>query len=147
MARYKRRYPRNYKVTERHTENVGSAGTVNSFGYISSIDPTNVNAWVNNAIISMITNNSTGDETGGIMVYATSSVTFSNTDIIAAKAVPLGGGTFSLRLKRMLRSSLDGLTTDRIYLHVEVTDVTLTGDVLLPTVIEVWGHGHQFTAL
>ena len=152
MARRRRRYSgkRKYKQVFRHAENVGSAGNLNSFAYIESIDPTNVRAMLNNVNVSAILNDGDGDN-GGMMFYATRNATFDNDDIMCAKAMPGFGGTISLPCKYNfpLETTGDSGATvhQRVYLWIEVTDLSYTSDVVIPIVMEAWGWGHKIVPL
>ena len=142
-----RRRPRNYKIVNAFTEDMGSGGGQVRLGYLDKVDAQGITAWANNFVVSCIINNyDGGNPAPGIMLYATTGDPFSDDEIITARAV-FSGGTVSLALKRGIKADAAKATSNdgRIFLYAELTDITITDDVEARFVVESWGNFIEFT--
>ena len=131
---------KNYKQVDTFTKDMGSAGNQVLLGKIQKIDNVGATGYVNNVTISAIVNDAPGDETYGIMYYASTAASWADDDVITARACAVAG-TKSLSLKRRVASG--SAQTDRndgtIYIYGELTDVTVTDNVTVRFVVETWG--------
>ena len=145
MAR--RRGPKRYKIVTAQTKDMGSAGAQQLLAKITSVDPENVVAFVNNVRIGVIQNDGDGDN-GGFILYATTSDTWADSDITAFGATGSLGGTVNLSLKRRVRDgNADGSRTDGpIYIWAEVTDLGTVQNTAR-FIHETWGWGHKIELL
>ena len=137
MAR--RRRSRNYKIVNAQTQDVGSAGAQISVLEITPIDPNIRYGWLNNIQVTCLLNDSPEGEVGGFVAYLASSSTFSDDAIITAR-----GGNFSdtvnLTAKRRVTSDASVAVPDgKVWLFVELTDITPVTDVTLRVITETWG--------
>ena len=75
--------------------------------------------------------------TASFLVYASSSGSFSDQDIITAQAVPRGGGTVWLSVKRTIKDDdfKDDRNDGKVALWIRSSDSATTADI----VCEAWG--------
>ena len=148
MAR--RRKSRNYKQTHVETQSVGSAGAQVHLGYFDPLDVEggNITAWLNNVNLSALINDSPEAEIGGFIAYLTTSSSWSDGDVITARAGQFAD-TVSLTAKRPIRAA--GNQADRndgrINLWIEITDITVSSNVSLRIVTETWGRFVTYTTV
>ena len=148
MAR--RRRSRNYKQTHVETQNVGSAGAQVHLGYFDPLDVEggNISAWLNNVNLSALLNDSPEAEIGGFIAYLTTSDSWSDGDVITARAGQFAD-TVSLTAKRVIRGAGNQANRNdgRINLWIEITDITVSSGVSLRIVTETWGRFVTYTAV
>ena len=137
------------------TEDLGSAGGVFNIAKIMKQVPTMSSCYVKNVQISCIVNDVAGGGTPAsdmplnFMVYATTDTgTPAGDNTLTGRATGYGGGHVNLAINRVIRSddydkdSGDGA----ILIQAEATDATITADVDVKFVIEVWGKWHQIVS-
>ena len=148
MAR--RRYPRNYKTQCKvATKDMDDAGGQILLGSVSALDAQLNWGYLNNIVISAILNGGTeaDPDQGGMIFYLTTNSTWSDSDVITARAYSFGGGSVSLSAKRRVSGAQEDDKIDgKVYLWGEVTDVTLTQNVSIRYVAEVWGRFLTYVA-
>ena len=152
MAR--RRRLKNYKVTNAMTKNVGSTGDQIHVGKISKIQAQGITAWANNCLVSIMSSeiqraadDDYVDYQPAYMVYATTSSTWSDDNIICARA-GFAGDTINIPLKRPIRQDVEDTDSNDgvIHLWVEASDVALVLEYLkVRLVFETWGRYIEFT--
>ena len=131
-----------YKITKVLTKDMESSGGQLLLATISSIDPENVSAYVENVRIGCIQNDGDGDN-GGFLLYASAASSWADSDVIAFGATGSLGGTTNLKLKRWIKRStqqsegVDGA----IYIWAEVTDLGTTQNTAR-FAMDIWGRGH-----
>jgi len=141
---------RNYKQVVALTKSMGSIGGQEKICNIRKLDPTLTTSYLNNVVVSGILNDYNSGITQsppGFMVYLTTSTTWADDEIIAARAFN-NGGNVSLTARRRIQSNLDDVdgTTGPIYVWVEVTDLAGVGETMEARfAIEVWGRFLEVT--
>ena len=143
----KRRKPRNYKICNAFTKDMGSGGGQIHLGYVSKVDAQGITAWINNLQCSAIVNNyDGGDETPGIMFYLTTNNSWSDDYVITAAATAVGGKV-SLSAKRTIVENTNDIQGNegKVNLWAELTDITVSDNIDLRVVVETWGRFVLFT--
>ena len=108
-----------------------------------SISPIDVQAgpgWLKNVVISVLQNDGDGDN-GGFMFYLSTSNSWSDDYVIAARATPGGlSGNVSLSARRYIRDNVADVSRNDAELYVwgEVTDLGTTQNTAR-VIIEAWG--------
>ena len=136
-----------YKLVNVMTKDMGSAGGQILLGYVDKLDAQGVTGYLNNVVVSAIINNyDGGDTTPGIMVYATTGMTWDDDFVITAKAMAIGG-TVSLSCRRSIKFDAAKTTGNigTVYLWAELTDITIADDLECRFVFETWGRFVEFT--
>lgn len=136
-----------YKLVNTFTQDMGSAGSQVSLGYIDKLDAQGISGYLNNVRVSSIINNyDGGNPAPGIMFYLTTGSTWNDDRVISARAVPMGG-TVSLPAKRRITedSVIVSGNTGRVYLWAELTDITVSDNIEARFVVETWGRFVEFT--
>ena len=138
MARNRR--PRIYKQVKTQTKDMGGSGTQILLGTISPIDVQAGPGWLKNVVISVLQNDGDGDN-GGFMFYLSTSNSWNDDYVIAARATPGGlSGNVSLSARRYIRDSVADVSRNDAELYVwgEVTDLGTVSNTAR-IVIEAWG--------
>ena len=147
-----RKGPRNYKQMRTLTKNMGGDGGQEYVLAIKKLDPQLTGAFLNNVIVSGQLNayetpSTTGAMSPGFTAYLTSTSSWDDNNIIAARSFGGGGGSVSLSAKRYIRSDEDDATgtTGPVHVWIEITDIAGTAETTEARVnLEVWG---RFIAL
>ena len=130
-----------YKIVNCFTKDMGSAGGQIRLGYYDKLDAQGITAWLNNVRVSSIINNyDGGNPAPGIMFYLTTSSSWDDDRIIAARA-GFAGATVNLPAKRRIMEDaiVTAGNTGRVYVYAELTDITITDDIEARFVLEGWG--------
>ena len=142
--------PRRYKQIITQTKDMGSAGAQVCCASITALDPQAMSGYLHNVRVSAILNehSSNAQESGGIMCYLTTASSWSDDNVISARAMPQFGGNISLSAKRYIKDKFqDSSRNDGpMYVWVELTEATLTEDQELRVAVEAWGRGVQLAA-
>jgi len=132
-----------YKDVKTLTKNIGSAGSQVKVGEIAKIDNVGATGYVNNLTISAIVNDYTSSETPGLIFYVGTSSSWSDDDVVVARAVSgTSSGTVNLPIKRRIAQNSEGdpgSNDGRLYVWAECTDVAITDDTEIRFVGELWG--------
>lgn len=138
-----------YKLTNVMTKDMGSGGSQILLGYVDKLDAQGVTGYLNNVVVSAIINNyDGGDTTPGIMLYLTTSTTWSDAKIITASAMAIGGKVSLTANRRILENTeVANGNTGTVHLWAELTDITLTDNIELRYVVETWGNFVQFDSV
>ena len=137
-----------YKQIKTQTDNFGSAGAQIRIGEIVKIDPQmSQNGYVNNVKVSFLLNSdagATGPVPGGFMAYLSTSDTWSDSNVVSAKAGRFAE-TVNLSAKHTIRQGSGNVTGNMgpLYLYIELTDfgiINVEGRV----VVETWGRFVKF---
>ena len=129
---------------------MGNIGGQEHILAIKKLDPQLTGAFLNNVVVSgMLNNYDTGitQSPPGFIVYLTSSNTWSDDEIIGARAFN-NGGNVSLTAKRYIRSDEEDATgtTGPVHVWVEVTDLAGVGETMEARfACEVWGRFIELT--
>ena len=144
-----------YKIVNMNSVDMGSAGAPVRIGLISKLDAEGLTGYANNIVVTSYIQDylqPAGSIAGNvnpppsIIIYATTDAVFDANDIITARSTT-GAGTVSLSLKRVIRRNedVDDGNDGQIHLWAELTDVTVSANVDLKFVTELWGRYLQFT--
>ncbi len=144
-----------YKIVNMNSVDMGSAGAPVQIGKISKLDAEGLTGYANNIVVTSYVqdyNQPAGAVAGNvnpppsIIIYATTDTVFDPDDIITARSTT-GAGTVSLSLKRVIRRNedVDDGNDGQIYLFAELTDVTVSANMDVKFVTELWGRYLQFT--
>ena len=123
-----------------------SSGAQIMLGDVEKLDAQGITAYFKNWLVSVILNDSSNtDGTPGIMLYATTSASWSDNKIICARALNRAG-TVYLPVHREVKENVEIATgnTGKVFLWAELTDVTLINDVNIRVIIETWGNFIEF---
>ena len=138
---------RPYKLVDAFSVNVGSSGGQVLLASFSKLDAQGITGFLKNVQVSTIVNNyDGGDETPGFMFYLTTSEVWSDAKIITATACPIAGKV-SLSANRYIKTNsevADG-NTGKVFLWVELTDITAVDNIEIRYVCETWGNFIQFS--
>ena len=146
MAKSKRRTM--YKQVYTFTKDMGSSGDQILLGTVEKIDNVGRSGYVNNIRVSAVVNNyDGGDETPGIMLYGGTTSGWADDNVFVARATAVAG-TVNLPISRWIKAGSSQAHADfgEIYLHGELTDITIQDNIELRFVIEVWGRFVVFDA-
>ena len=147
MARKKYRY-KNYKQTNVATRGLESAGVQFRIGKIEGIDIQSMPGYLNNVRLSVNLNDGsiTSGGLGGFIAYLSTNTTWSDDDVITARAGTFGG-TVNLACKRYIKAEdTEAARSDGpVYLWLEFTDITGIVDVQARYVAETWGRFIKYT--
>ena len=116
-------------------------------GYVSKLDAQGISAYLKNFLVSVIINNyDGGDTTPGIMLYATTSTSWSDDAIICARARNTAGSAY-LPVHREIVFDAEKATGNvgQVYLWAELTDITVSDNIDARFVVETWGNFVEFT--
>ena len=141
MAR--KRYPRNYKITNVNTKNVGSTGGQYRIRDISKVDnQSTANGYLHCVKVSAIFDTEQGSPGAGILLYATTDNVWSDDYVITSAAVGNGGGTCWLNVRRSIKTGSDtplqGQSGGPVYIWAEITDPGVSSENVR-FVTEVYG--------
>ena len=150
MARRRRR-PKNYKVIETATKNLGDSGDQILLGTIQPITSGNqaFSGWFKNVVVTYVIQDESASESsvGGVVFYLSSNTTWADDDVITARAVPFGGGSVSLSANRKVSGELfDDMVGGKVALWCEATDVSAINDLSIRYTAECWGRFIQYFA-
>ena len=153
MAR--RRGKTNYKQVKTGTVSLGSAGAQIHIAEIEMLDDALRGAFLNNVQYSVQSNNTFVTAAGGastgfrtplpaFTIYLSyESDTWSDDSVIAASAMPAGGGNGNLTCKRVIKTNETGSTVAEqigpVHVWLEATDVTEDSDVEARVTLTAWG--------
>ena len=138
MAR--RHRPRIYKQVLADTVDFGGSGDQVLLATISPIDVQAGPGWLKNVVISVLQNDGDGDN-GGFMFYLSTSNSWNDDYVIAARATPGGlSGNVSLSARRYIRDNVADVSRNDAELYVwgEVTDLGTTQNTAR-VIVEAWG--------
>jgi len=144
MAMAKSRRRQNYKQVKSDTKDLGSAGAVTKLGELTPISARNQlgRAYCKNIMMTYILQGDAAadEDQGGVCFYITSGETFTNDDVITARARSFGGGSMSIPVHAWVSGEIeDDAPGGKLFLWAEATDVTLTTNVSIRYTAEVWG--------
>ena len=138
---------KNYRTT--YFEQLINLGTTGQETLIAKIEPIDsqqsLGSYLSNVKVSVLADNmEAGPAAPGMMVHATTdSASFGTTEVITSHAMPCGGGTGNLSLKRrILDSDQDPSRADGpvyIWLRCSKNNVSSTDDLFADVTIEAWG--------
>ena len=125
----------NYRYVQANLSKTIASGGVRCFNIGMAAEEQPMRAYVQKVKVSVIP--SRGDENSSFLVTASSSGSFSDQDIITAQAVPQGGGTVWLSVKRTIKDDdfKDDRNDGRIAIWVRSSVQTTDADL----VCETWG--------
>ncbi len=141
MAR--RRYPRNYKITNVNSKSMGSSGTQIRIRNIDKVDnQSTANGWLQSVKVSTIFDTEQGSPGAGVILYATTDNVWNDDYVITSAALGNGGGTCWLNIKRTIKTGADtplqGQSGGPVYIWAEITDPGVSSETLR-FVTEVYG--------
>ena len=141
MAR--RRYPRNYKITDVNSKSMGSSGTQIRIRNIDKVDnQSTANGWLQSVKVSTIFDTEQGSPGAGVILYATTDNVWNDDYVITSAALGNGGGTCWLNIKRTIKTGADtplqGQSGGPVYIWAEITDPGVSSETLR-FVTEVYG--------
>ena len=133
----------NYKQVVTGTKDMGVIGAQVHIGKVEKLDPALKGAYINNFIVSCMTDRYADEGgTGGFMVYLSTapSGSWSDDAVISARATPSGGGNVSLQAKRRILTddSTDLTGQGPVHVWAEMTDLPEATQNARFT-IEAWG--------
>ena len=136
-----------YKQVKTLTKNIGSAGAQVKVATIGKLDNVGMTGYANNVIISSIVNDYSSSEIPGLIFYASTSDSWSDDNVISARAVTgSASGTVNLPLKRRVSADTQQAENNdgRIYIYAECTDVAVLDDTDIRLSMELWGRFIEF---
>ena len=141
MAR--RRYPRNYKITNVNSKSMGSSGGQIRIRNIDKVDnQSTANGWLQSVKVSTIFDTEQGSPGAGVILYATTDNVWNDDYVITSAALGNGGGTCWLNIKRTIKTGADtplqGQSGGPVYIWAEITDPGVSSETLR-FVTEVYG--------
>jgi len=141
MAR--RRYPRNYKITNVNSKSMGASGTQIRIRNIDKVDnQSTANGWLQSVKVSCIFDTEQGSPGAGVLLYATTDNVWNDDYVITSAALGNGGGTAWLNIKRSIKTGADtplqGQSGGPVYIWAEITDPGVSSETLR-FVTEVYG--------
>ena len=141
MAR--RRYPRNYKITNVNTKSMGSSGSQIRIRDIDKVDnQSTANGYLHAVKVSAIFDTEQGAPGAGIMLYATTDNVWNDDYVITSAALGNGGGTTWLNVRRTIKTGADtplqGQSGGPVYIYAEITDPGVSSENVR-FVTEVYG--------
>ena len=138
-----RRMGRNYKLVNAMTKNMGATGDQVLLGTIDKADAQGVDGWVNNVVCTAMANDAEAD-TIGITLYATTSSTWSDNQIITARAGAVGT-TLNLPVRRKISlNATQSLGNEGlVYIWAEISNTVNSEECRF--VLETWGKFIVFT--
>ena len=143
-----------YKSVNMNSVDMGSAGEPVRIGRIQKIDAEGLTGYANNVVFTSYIQDYQQPAGGvpgqvnpppSILISATTSSTWDANDLITARATT-GAGTVSLALRRVIRrnTDVDDGNDGLIHIYAELTDTTVSTDLQLKFVSELWGRYVQF---
>ena len=143
-----------YKSTNLNSVDMGSGGDPVRIGRIQKIDAEGLTGYANNLVMTSYIQDYEQPAGGvpgqvnpvpSILISATTSSTWDANDLITARATT-GAGTVSLSLKRVIRRNedVDDGNDGLIHIWAELTDVTVSTNLNLKFISELWGRYIQF---
>ena len=135
-----------YKLVNAATRDLGDAGGQINIGEIGKIDAQGITGFLKNVVLSVIVNDYPGDQLPGLIAYLTTGASWSDDQIITARAF-LAGDTVSLTAMRRIEADTAQTKADfgKVYLWIEATDVSHVDNVHIRYVAETWGRWVDFT--
>ena len=133
-----------YKQTVTTTQDMGDSGGQILLGTLKPLSGRNQlgRAYCNNVRATYILNADGavyGDQ-GGMIWYISSSSTWSDDDVICARAARFGGGTVNLPVKRWISGEeTDDAPGGTLYIYGEVTDTSAIVNTSIRITFEAWG--------
>ena len=130
-----------YKLTNVATKDLGDDGGQIRIGVIDKLDAQGINGYLNNIRLSVLLNDSSGGYNGGYIAYLTTSSTWSDDNVICARAGNFSD-TVNLPARRSITRNSDGATSNDglIHLWLEVTDIAAVINTDVRYVAETWGY-------
>ena len=145
-----------YKIVNAATRDLGDAGAQINIGEIGKIDAQGLTGHLRNVVLSVIVNDypdispvpglSTPYQLPGFVAYLTTGASWSDDQIITARAF-LAGDTVSLAAYRRIEADSAQTKADfgKVYLWLEATDIHATENTVVRYVAETWGRWIDFT--
>ena len=139
MARAKR-----YKQIVTATKDLDDAGGQILIGSLAPITNRNQlgRAYCHNIVMTYILQGGTeaDPDQGGVVFYVSSNSTWSDGDVVCARARSFGGGTLNIPIRAWVSGEVtDDAPGGKLYIYAEATDVTATQNVFIRYTAEVWG--------
>ena len=153
----KRRSARNYKITNVNTKDMGSSGNQVLLRTISKADAQGLSAWLHGVKVTYLMSDVTGagdsDANFGFMFYLTTDNNWDDDYVIASAAGGNMSGSVWLSAKRSIKTNATPDSYNDIaqgyggplYVWGEVSDSTVTANVQMRLVSEVWGRWLKVT--
>jgi len=143
------RYPRNYKITNVNTKNMGSAGSQVRIRDIDKVDNQSTqNGYLHAVKVTSIFDTEQGSPGAGIILYATTDNVWSDDYVITSSGLGNGGGTTWLNIRRTIKTGADtplqGQSGGPVYIWAEITDPGAVSESLR-FVTEVYGRNIEVT--